>query len=188
MAKTQIVCLHEGKKGRSIDPLFIRVLLKALKPGWVKPWPGNNVMRTIACGGRADLIVATPGELKRCLAMGGDTTLMVWADVDDNVTDCEQLKGEFWKSAQAAGVTQSQFADVVFVFARDRLENWIEFLRTGSTDETREGPRVKHGREVADAARMLAEKCLAGARIPAIPPSLEWSCKNWRALVERMKR
>lgn len=31
-SRTQIVCLHEGKKGRSIAPIFIRAILKALDP------------------------------------------------------------------------------------------------------------------------------------------------------------
>ena len=30
--RTQIVCLHEGIKGRSIDPVFINALIKALDP------------------------------------------------------------------------------------------------------------------------------------------------------------
>ena len=79
------------------------------------------------------------------------------------------------------------FDQVVFVFAKDRLENWIEFLLAGTTDESKEGPRQKHGKPVADAARMLARKCVAGAPIPAIPESLAWSCKNWKHLVEKMK-
>ncbi len=134
------------------------------------------------------MISRMPVELKLCLDKGGDTTLMVWADVDDNMADCEALKEEFWRAAQAAGITREQFDTVVFAFARDRIENWIEFLNTGTTDESREGPRVKHGKEAADAAKTLAAKCLSGAPIPAIPPSLEWSCKNWRKLKERMAR
>jgi hypothetical protein len=75
---------------------------------------------------------------------------------------------------------------VVFVFAKDRIENWIEFLRTGKTDESKEGPRIKHDRHVAEAAKDLAKKCLTGAPIPNVPPSLVWSCKNWSDLVDRM--
>jgi hypothetical protein len=186
--RTQIVCLHEGEKGRSIDPLFIRSLLKQLSPAWIMPWPGNNVVRTVACEGRSKLMEDMSGELKLCLARGGDTTLMVWADVDDDMADCEALKEAFWKEAQAKGITRVQFDTVVFAFARDRIENWIEFLNTGTTDESKEGPRVKHGKEAADAAKTLAAKCLSGAPIPSIPPSLEWSCKNWEKLKKRMKR
>jgi hypothetical protein len=75
---------------------------------------------------------------------------------------------------------------VVFAFAEDRLENWVEFLNSGATDESKEGPRVKDS-EAVKAARTLADLCLKGAPIPNIPPSLEWSCRNWRALVERMR-
>jgi len=104
-SRTQIICLHEGKKGRSIDPLFIRSLLKSLNPPWIRPWQGNNVVRTVDCGGRSDLIAKMPGELQQCLAMGADTTLMVWADADDTMEDCEQLKAAFWKTAKEAGIT-----------------------------------------------------------------------------------
>ncbi|HKR11356.1 MAG TPA: hypothetical protein VJT15_04825 [Pyrinomonadaceae bacterium] len=36
--RTQIVCLHEGKKGRSIDPVFINRLMRSLNPAWIRPW------------------------------------------------------------------------------------------------------------------------------------------------------
>lgn len=187
-SRTQIVCLHEGKKGRSIDPVFIRNLLKALDPAWIRPWRGNNIIRTIPCGGRSDLIAKMPAELRSCLGMGGDTTLMVWADLDHDTADGDELKAKFWATARQTGVTKAEFDQVVFVFAKDRIENWVEFLLTGATDEAKEGPRQKHDRPVADAAKKLATKCLAGAPDPEMPPSLLWSCKNWRELVTRMKR
>ena len=80
-----------------------------------------------------------PEELRTCLEMGADTTLMVWADLDDDMADGDQLRQAFWTSAEKNGITKEQFDTVVFVFAKDRLENWIEFLLTGSTDESREG-------------------------------------------------
>ena len=58
----------------------------------------------------------------------------------------------------------SDFDRVVFVFAKDRLENWIEFLLTGSTDEAQEGPRVKDGKRVAAAAKTLAQTCIRTTR------------------------
>ena len=79
-SRTQIVCLHEGARGRSIDPIFIRNPLKALKPGWIRPWEGNNIVRAVDCGGRKTLISRMPGELQACLDSGGHATLMVWAD------------------------------------------------------------------------------------------------------------
>lgn len=186
-SRTQIVCLHEGEKGHSIDPIFIRKLLKSLDPSWIRPWKGNNIIRTRDCGGRNSLINIMPQELLSCVKKGGDTTLMVWADVDDDVPNCDALKDEFWKISQMQGVTLEQFNRVVFIFARDRIENWIEFLNTGTTDESKEGPRVKYDREVADAAKKLAEMCLSGIHIPSIPSSLEWSCRNWRALKNKME-
>jgi hypothetical protein len=187
-SRTQIVCLHEGKKGRSIDPIFIRTVLKALDPGWIRPWQGNNIVRPVPCGGRSDLIAKMPTELRSCLAMGGNTTLMVWADLDHDMGTGEQLKERFWSAAQQAGIQREQFDQVVFVFAKDRLENWIEFLLTGVTDESREGPRQRHDKPVAEAARSLAKRCASGAAEPQLPPSLDWSCQNWRKLVERMRR
>jgi hypothetical protein len=185
-SRTQIVCLHEGKKGRSIDPLFIRALIRRLDPAWIRPWPGNNVIRTVDCGGRSTLIASMAKELKAADEAGGNTTLMVWADVDDNLESPEELKASFWAAAQTAGIPADQFGRVVFAFAKDRLENWVEFLNSGATDESKEGPRVKDP-EAVEAARNLADLCLKGAPIPNIPPSLEWSCRNWRALVERMR-
>jgi 4-hydroxyphenylpyruvate dioxygenase-like putative hemolysin len=125
-----------------------------------------------------------PTELKIAAARGGDTTLMVWADVDNDMQDPARLRQAFWNEAQKQGISQEEFDQVVFVFARDRIENWIEFLNTGTTNEDLEGPRVSP-KESATAARKLAEICLSN-RKTKLPKSLEWSCKNWRALVKRM--
>lgn len=187
-SRTQIVCLHEGKKGRSIDPIFILRLLKELDPAWIRPEKGNNLFRAEDCGGRAELIARMPAQLQSCLERGGHTTLMVWADLDHDMENGDQLKNKFWTVAQQAGIEKEDFEQVVFVFAKDRLENWIEFLLTGTTDESQEGSRRKNGREVADAAKRLAQRCKGHAAGPPNPPSLEWSCQNWRNLVERMKR
>jgi len=185
-SRTQIVCLHEGRKGHSIDPVFIRVLLKALDPPWIRPWTGNNVIRLVDCGGRTDLIAKMPTELKNCCQMGGHTTLMVWADLDHDMQDGNQLKERFWNTAKEDDITKDQFDQVVFIFAKDRIENWIEFLLTRKTDETLEGPRQRHGKPVADAARLLAERCKTKAQTPPLPPSLAWSCKNWHCLIDRI--
>ena len=72
-SRTQIVCLHEGKRD-SIDAIFIRSLLKALGPPWIRPWQGNNVIRTNPCGGRSELIAKMPTELRSCLEQGANTT------------------------------------------------------------------------------------------------------------------
>ncbi len=187
-SRTQIVCLHEGEAGRSIDPIFITRLMKALNPAWVRHGDGSNIVRTVSLGGRTTLIQRMPGELRSCLEMGGHTTLMVWADLDHDMKDGDQLKEVFWRAAEQAGITKDQFDQVVFVFAKDRLENWIEFLLNGATDDSKSAPKRKHDRLVADAARSLAERCLSGTAVPKLPPSLAWSCRNWRTLVARMGR
>jgi hypothetical protein len=128
-----------------------------------------------------------PLELRQCLDAGGHTTLMVWADCDHNCADGNALKAHFWREAERQGITREQFDRVVFVFAKDRLENWIEFLQTGTTDESKEGPRVKDNRAVADAARKLAEMCKEGRQVEGMPSSLQSSCENWRALVQMFK-
>lgn len=161
--------------------------MRSLSPSWIRPWGGSNIVRLEGCGGRKGLIAATPKKLQEVLLAGGNTTLMVWADLDHDMADGDALKNDFWIEAQREGITRPQFDQVVFVFAKDRIENWVEFLATGATDEMQEGPRLRHDREAADAARQLANYCLSGAPIPGVPPSLEWSCKNWRALVERMR-
>jgi hypothetical protein len=186
-SRTQIVCLHEGEHGHSIDPIFIRTLLKALDPAWIRPWKGNNIIRSVACGGRSSLIAKMAKELRACLEIGAETTLMVWADLDHDMDNGDQLRQAFWKVARQDGIVDSEFDRVVFVFAKDRLENWIEFLLTGSTDEAQEGPREKNGRRVAEAAKRLAQRCAGQLRDPQLPPSLDWSCQNWRRLIERMR-
>ena len=119
--------------------------------------------------------------------MGGDVTLMVWADLDHDMIDGDSLKEKFWSVAQRDGISRNEFDQIVFVFARDRLENWIEYLLSGETDESKEGRRVKHDRDVARAAKILADTCAAGAPAEQMPPSLVWSCGNWRRLVMRMR-
>ena len=53
---------------------------------------------------------------------------------------------------------------------------------TGNTDESKEGPRVKHNREAADAAKKLATMCKDSKSVKNMPLSLQWSCKNWQTL------
>lgn len=129
-----------------------------------------------------------PTELQACLEQGGQTALMVWADLDDDMESGEELRQAFWNEAESQAITEDQFVQVVFVFAKDRLENWIQYLHDGTTDESIEGPRVKDNRYVADAARKLAERCRRSQEDPPLPPSLEWSCRNWRQFADRMKR
>ena len=162
-------------------------LVRALKPAWIRPFKGSNLVRPESCGGRSELIKRMPQELKACSSIGGQTTLMVWADLDRDMNDGDQLKEEFWKIAQAEGIIKEQFEAVVFVFAKYRLENWIQYLTEGATDEKEPGPRIKHNKVAADAAKTLAERCGQAQANPPLPPSLEWSCRNWRKLVERMK-
>jgi hypothetical protein len=186
-SRTQMVCLCEGTKGASIDEVFIYKLIKCLDPGWLRPWAGSNTIRLYACGGRKEVLARMPAELRNCLIAGGNTTLMVWADLDHDRDHGEALKADFWQEAQRQGITRAQFDRVVFIFAKDRIENWIEFFTTGNTDESKEGPRVEHNRIAAEAAKRLADHCRAGKPVNDMPPSLQWSCKNWRALTERMK-
>jgi len=184
-SRTRLVCMCEGTEGESIDEVFINRLIKSLKPSWLRP-EGSNIVRMVPCGGRKSLIEKMPEELRNCLAVGGDTTLMVWADCDDDCIHGDALKEIFWAEAQKREIRKQDFDSIVFIFAKDRLENWIEFLQTGETDESKEGPRVKHNRQVADAAKELAAMCKVGKPIKDMPPSLQWSCGNWRALAERM--
>lgn len=185
-SRTELVCLCEGKDGASIDPVFINRLIRSLKPAWIKK-PGSNYVVIRPMGGRKSLIAEVPRELRRCLARGARTTLMVWADLDNDMNNGDQLAEEFKKAALADGISNEKIADVVFIFAKDRLENWIEFLETGATDESVEGPRVKHTRRVRDAAKVLADRCKSAQSLPPLPASLAWSCRNWDRLVKRMQ-
>lgn len=183
--RTQIVCLHEGEAGKSVDPVFINRLMRSLKPSWVRPW-GSNTVRLDPCAGRKNLIEVFPEKLRQVLDAGGNTTLMVWADLDHDMPSGDALRNEFWRQAQQQGIASSEFDQVVFVFPKARIENWVQFLMTGATDESQKGPRLKDDKQAADAAKRLAQHCSSGAPILNIPPSLEWSCQNWRRLVKRM--
>jgi hypothetical protein len=184
--RTQIICIHEGKKGSSIDPVFANAFLKTYKPEWIRPWE-TTAARFIGYGDKTTLRKAFPKELQSCNNTGGDTTLVVLADVDDDLENGDELKSKYWEEAETAGLSKELFEKVVFIFPKDRIENWVEFLNTGTTVEDQEGPRVKDFSTVRDAARKLAGFCRSGRTPGPLPPSLEWSCHNWRALVERMR-
>jgi hypothetical protein len=111
---------------------------------------------------------------------------MVWADVDANGSP-NQLFSSIEKQLTKGKpplLTQDEFNQIVFVFAHSRIENWIEFLNQGKTNEETPGPRVDND-EVAMAARKLAKICSDGDSLK-LPTSLAWSCKNWKALTQRM--
>jgi hypothetical protein len=183
--RTQIICIHEGKKGLSIDPVFANAFLKAYNPEWIRPWK-TTAARFIGYGGKTELQKAFSKELQSCGTVGGNTTLVVLADVDD-LKNSGELKAKYWEEAEAAGLSRELFERVVFIFPKNRIENWVEFLNAGTTDENQEGPRVKDLSTVRDAARKLANLCRSGHTPDPFPPSLEWSCHNWRALVDRMR-
>jgi len=94
-SRTQIVCLCEGLKGQSIDEVFINKLMKCLNPNWLRR-SGSNTIRLMPCGNRDDVVERMPAELRNCLAAGAETTLMVWADLDDDHETGDTLKAEFW--------------------------------------------------------------------------------------------
>jgi hypothetical protein len=184
--RTQIVCIHEGKKGPSIDPVFANAFLRAYSPEWIRPWK-TTAARFIGYGDKTSLRKAFPKELQSCSIAGGDTTLVVLADVDDDLENGDELKSKYWEEAETAKLSRELFERVVFIFPKDRIENWVEFLNWGTTNENQEGPRVKDLSTVRDAARKLANLCRSGQKPGPLPPSLEWSCRNWRALAERMR-
>jgi hypothetical protein len=113
--RTQIVCIHEGKKGPSIDPVFANAFLKAYDPEWIRPWK-TTAARFTGYGGKAELRKAFPKELQSCSTAGGDTTLVVLADVDDDLENGDELKSKYWKEAETAGLSRELFEKVVFIF------------------------------------------------------------------------
>jgi len=125
-SRTELVCMCEGEKGASIDSVFINRVIRSLKPTWIRK-QGSNFVVILPQGGRKSLIAAVPAELRRCLNQGASTTLMVWADLDDNMDNGDQLVEEFKKAALAVGISEDEFKSVVFIFSKDLLENCIEF-------------------------------------------------------------
>ena len=185
--RTQVICLHEGERNKagklfSIDPIFASAFIRAYKPTWLR-----GAFTPVACGGKTRLLEKFPIELTLCGKSGGDTTLVVLADVDDDHEDCDSLKAKYHAKAKKAKISDELFEKVVFIFPKDRIENWVEFLTTKHTNENIEGPRVEPS-VAASAARELARLCKHPHEIvEPFPPSLEWSCKNWNALIERMR-
>ena len=188
--RTQIICMHEGKRNkegllRSIDPIFASAFIREFKPSWLRG--GRTGFRTLECGDNTRLLERFPIELKICAQQGGDTTLIVLADVDDVHKDCDTLKAKYHAVARAHDLSDELFEKVVFIFPKDRLENWIEYINTEHTDENKEGPRVDPS-VAADAAKKLANMCKHQDKLSeTLPPSLQWSCRNWKILLERMK-
>ena len=183
MNRTQIVCLLEGTKD-SADLIFANAFLHAFDPQWLRPYSAQK-FRSVTCGGRNNVIDRFPIELKICAHQGADTTLIVFADVDDDENG-EILKRRFKKRADEAGIEDELFRKAVFILPKDRIENWIQFLNTGSTDELVEGPREKKVDKIKEAARKLAKICKTQSHVENIPPSLSWSCVNWNELKDRM--
>ncbi len=183
--RTQIVCLCEGTP-ESIDKIFYNSLIKRLSPKWLRK-QGSSAVRFISCGGRTELIEKIPDELKSCLANGAATTLVVCADCNSDCASPDDLVKKIRAHAEGKGISAEQFEQIVFMFAKDRLENWIEFLATGETDEMSEGPRIRSNRCSRDLARELAKICKEGHVQPNMPPSLKWSCDNWKKLSDRMR-
>jgi hypothetical protein len=95
MAKrTQIVCMHEGKKGTSIDPVFANAFLKSYDPEWIRPWK-TGAVHFVECGGKSELLDAFPQGLQKCEAAGVDRPLIVLADIDDKLENGDQLKEKY---------------------------------------------------------------------------------------------
>ena len=183
MKRTQLICLHEGKSG-SVDSVFANRFMKTYDPSWMRPWKTGSI-RFVPCGGKTGVLKQFPAELKNCDAMGGDTTLVVLADLDDDCKDGDALKEKYRKEAKAEQIDPDLFSQAVFIFPKDRIENWIQYLNSGKTDENVEAPRVKNS-EAVEAAKKLAELCRSGSDSEGFPPSLKWSCTNWRKLTDRM--
>lgn len=183
--RTQIICLHEGEQGKSIDPVFASSFIRYFDPTWLRPFKFSKI-RTIALGGRSQVMRAVPQELKKCESAGADVSLVVMADIDEDPSP-EVLKSKFWQEAQKMGISKELFEKATFIFPRKCLENWVEFLIDGKTDEARTGKPIDDNTKVRTAAKKLAGICKEQKPI-ALPQSLEWSCANWHALTKRMQQ
>ncbi len=182
MKRAQLVCLREGKQ----DIVFVNAFIKAYDPSWLRPHKSGNVYFE-KCNGKTELLQKFPQVLLNCAKRGADTALIVLADVDDDCDSCEELKKKYIKAAKDYGIDDGLLKSVVFVFPKDRIENWIQFINDGVTDEAIEAPRVKNEVAVA-AARKLADMCKTNIDDGQFPTSLKWSCKNWRRFVGRMRK
>ena len=73
-------------------------MIRALDPSWLRPFK-NAKTRLNPCGNRIGVLDRLPTEIRIAAMTGGDTTVMVWADCDDDCSDCEALKAKAWEVA-----------------------------------------------------------------------------------------
>ena len=187
-SRTQIVCMCEGQRGQSIDEVFINRLMKSLGPPWLRPWSGSNTIRLKPCGGRRALIEEMPKD-----SSGGASrpaaTRPSWSGPTVTMTvptakHSRPLSGKRQSDRELRTNNSTKWC------SRLRKTAWktgSNSCRKGNTDEAIEGPRVTNNRDVAEAAKKLAEMCKAGKLVQNLPPSLKWSCQNWNTLKGRMK-
>ena len=185
MKTTQIICIHEGVDN-SVDRKFAQAFLKQYKPSWVRPGKNNKGWQFESCGDNTNLLKQFPRYLDLCSRRGGHTTLVVLGDLDHSHKNGDELKEKYWKAANAADIKREYFDQVIFIFPKDRIENWIEYINMGHTNEEIEGPRVSI-EEARKAGKALAVRCKSSQALQNIPLSLAWSCNNWQQLVRRMR-
>ncbi|MCL2016106.1 MAG: hypothetical protein FWG68_07680 [Defluviitaleaceae bacterium] len=190
MKRTQIVCLHEGEKD-SIDPIFVNAFLKKLNPTWLRPWAKSKV-KLIPCTDKTTMLKHYfPVELERCTKMGADTTLVVMTDLDDDCANGDILRDKYRQIAENAEIDEKLFAKVVFICPKYRIENWIEYLNTGHTDENIKAPRTDNNSakmaaiKLADMCQKNVDKNIGNADFPL---SLKWSCNNWNEISRQLQK
>ena len=107
------------------------------------------------------------------------TALVVLIDADrDSVETIRRLLDDRLKQEQMNALSSE---DRVFIASpKWRIENWIEYLKTGKTDEKSQGPRLDDEGSARTLALDLHRKCLVKSPLLNVPPSLGKACEEWQ--------
>lgn len=171
--RVQIVFLCEDSQHQSFGLAFLGELT------------GIRNIETVRAGSRANVINRFPKELKALRSRSG-SALVVMIDADkDSVSDVRQIIDQ--KLAQT-GEPPVRVKDLVFVASpKWRIENWIQYLREGHTDESKQGPRLDKENSCREDAKRLFESCIGNVALLQAPESLESACAEWKPFRNRIK-
>jgi hypothetical protein len=168
MAKrVEIVFLHEDTQHQSFGTAFLNKITRVRR---IEP---------VRMGRRSMLVNDFPRQLKAVRSRGGKAALVVLIDADhDSVQEIREVLDRRLKEADMPTISPE---DPIFIaIPKWRIENWIEYLRTGDTDEAAQGARLIDEASARPLAAKLHETCLNGPPLASPPPSLEQACTEWQ--------
>lgn len=173
MARVEIVFLHEDTQHQSFGTAFLNQIktMRRIEP--------------VRKGSRALLVQDFPRQVKAVRSRGGAAALVVLIDADrDSVDKVWNILNDRLKQEGMSVISSS---DLIFIASpKWRIENWIEYLRTGATNEELQGPRLEDEGSAREDAGSLYQMCVTRALPPNPPPSLKAACEQWLAFRDKL--